>query len=82
MSEGQGKVPCREKGRSPCGEPKEVRVPSKMQSASSNGSPNTSPVVKSGKTTTGGVTPATVERLERAGSTESAKIAREYVPKT
>jgi hypothetical protein len=36
-------------------------------------------VVKSGKTSTVNVTPDTVRRLERAGSSESAKIARDYV---
>jgi hypothetical protein len=38
-----------------------------------------SPVVKSGKTSPVTVTTETVQRLERAGSSESAKIAREYV---
>lgn len=39
-----------------------------------------SPVVKSGKTGKDNkVTNATVQRLERAGSSESAKIARHYV---
>jgi hypothetical protein len=38
-------------------------------------------VVKSGKTAATGVTPATVRTLERAGSLESAKIAREIVKK-
>jgi hypothetical protein len=38
------------------------------------------PVVKTGKThTTTRVTSETVQRLERAGSWESAKIAREFV---
>jgi hypothetical protein len=38
-------------------------------------------VVKSGKTAATGITPATVRTLERAGSHESAKIAREIVKK-
>lgn len=52
-------------------------MPKNTQSGS-----NSNPVVKSGKTTTVGVTAATVQRLERAGSSESAKIARAYVPKS
>jgi hypothetical protein len=38
-------------------------------------------VVKSGKATSAPVTGATVKRLERAGSSESAKIARELLQK-
>lgn len=39
------------------------------------------PVVKSGKASVSAVTAATVQRLERAGSSESAKIARSLVKK-
>ena len=47
---------------------------------SASASKSSSPVVKSGKRTTKvGVTSATVQRLERAGSSESAKIARDYI---
>ena len=48
----------------------------RAHTASGNGS---SPVVKSGKTATVTVTTETIRRLERAGSSESAKIARDYL---
>jgi hypothetical protein len=51
-----------------------MRKERKQTGGSGNGS---SPVVKSGKARTAPVTGATVKRLERAGSSESAKIARE-----
>lgn len=46
---------------------------------SNSGGNGASPVVKSGKTSTVTVTTDTVRRLERAGSSESAKIAREFI---
>jgi hypothetical protein len=49
-----------------------------MKRQQGNGSSN--PIVKSGKRGPGtGVTDATVKRLERVGSSESAKIARDYL---
>jgi hypothetical protein len=41
-----------------------------------------STIVKSGKAAKVTVTPATVRRLERAGSSESAKIARKLVDRS
>jgi hypothetical protein len=52
-------------------------VASDQQNGNSENGSN--PVVKSGKTTTVTVTTDTVRQLERAGSSESAKIARDYL---
>ena len=50
-------------------------------SKKSSGAGGTSPASKGGKAAARSVTSDTVRRLEKAGSSESAKIARTFVKK-